>query len=150
MAPKKKNASRGSTRSQTTAARATSGEKEQTAKSAKGVTRDERQAQREEPRSKTTAKSSSAVTHDGHKQSVQPVRRESKQTSFVTRLRNSKVGRFIFDAYYELRHKVTWPSVEEVRNMTIAVIVLSLAIGLILGAVDFGLLKLFTLLSSRH
>ncbi|MBV8696147.1 MAG: preprotein translocase subunit SecE, partial [Ktedonobacteraceae bacterium] len=45
---------------------------------------------------------------------------------------------------------VTWPTVEEVRNMTIAVIALSLAIGLILGAVDFGLLNLFTLLSNSH
>jgi preprotein translocase SecE subunit len=150
MAPKKKNASQGSARSQTTAARAKGTRKEQTAKSAKGMARDERQAQREEVGSKTAAKSSSTVARDGRKLPTQPVRRESKQPSLVTQLRNSKVGRFIHDAYYELRHKVTWPTVEEVRNMTIAVIALSLAVGLILGALDFGLLNLFTLLSSRH
>ena len=151
MAPKKKNASQGSARSRTTAARATNvTKKEQIASSAKELTRNERQMQREEPSSKTTAKKSSPASRDGSKQSVQPARRESKQTSLVARLRNSKVGRFVFDAYYELRHKVTWPTVEEVRNMTVAVIVLSLAIGLILGAVDFGLLNLFTLLSNSH
>jgi preprotein translocase SecE subunit len=62
------------------------------------------------------------------------------------RLRNSRVGRFVLEAYYELRHKVTWPTFEEARNMTIAVILLSAAVGTILWVVDEGLKYLSFLL----
>ena len=54
--------------------------------------------------------------------------------------------RFVLDAYYELRHKVTWPSFNEARNMTIAVLLLSAAVGAVLGAADFGLQHLYFLL----
>jgi len=59
--------------------------------------------------------------------------------SAIQRLRNGRVGRFITEAYYELRHKVTWPTFEEARNMTFVVIVISVVIGGILGLVDYGL-----------
>ncbi len=82
-------------------------------------------------------------------------KQESKQTKRNTkgspgriqRLRNGRVGRFITEAYYELRHKVTWPTFEEARNMTIAVILISAAIGGVLGLVDFGLYHLFLYIS---
>ncbi len=78
-------------------------------------------------------------------------RREAKgSSSLATRFRQSRMGRFIIEAYYELRHKVTWPTFEEARNMTIAVIVLSAVIGGILALVDFGLVRLFLLISSGH
>jgi len=75
------------------------------------------------------------------------VRRESREPAWFTRLRNSRAGRFVFDAYYELRHKVTWPTFVEARNMTLVVIVLSVVIGIVLAAVDYGLYNLFLLIS---
>ncbi len=62
------------------------------------------------------------------------------------RLRSNRSIRFVLDAYYELRHKVTWPSFNEARNMTIAVLLLSAAVGALLGLADFGLQHLYVLL----
>ncbi len=75
------------------------------------------------------------------------VRRDTKEPSWLLRFRNSRVGRFVFDAYNELRHKVTWPTFEEARNMTLIVIALSGIIGAALALVDFGLYHLFLLIS---
>jgi len=75
------------------------------------------------------------------------VKRDTKGSStWLVRLRNSKAGRFVQEAYYELRHKVTWPTFVEARNMTIAVILLSAVVGAILVAADFGLYRLFLLI----
>jgi len=49
---------------------------------------------------------------------------------------------FIKEARAELG-KVVWPSRQETIRITIAVIVLSLVVALFLGAVDYGLTKLF-------
>jgi len=132
MADKKKNASR----SQQVAAVKTqaSAEKEkeqqQPAKSVKTASREERKTQ--------------------PKQESKPVRRESKSApSLIARFRSSRVGRFILDAYYELRHKVTWPTWQEARNMTVVVIILSAIIGAILAGVDYGLYQLFSFISGR-
>jgi preprotein translocase SecE subunit len=57
--------------------------------------------------------------------------------------------RFVREAYHELRYKVTWPTFQEARNMTLVVIALSAAIGILLGVVDLGLFKLFQLISNR-
>ncbi len=72
-------------------------------------------------------------------------RRDTRNSSPSTlqRLRNSRVGRFLAEAYYELRHKVTWPTFIEARNMTFVVIVLSVVVGCLLGLVDYGLYSLF-------
>lgn len=64
----------------------------------------------------------------------------------VSLRRNRSIG-FLLDAYYELRHKVTWPTFAEARNLTVVVILISAAVGLVLGAVDFGLYQLFLLLT---
>ncbi len=80
-------------------------------------------------------------------QQSKSVRRDSKTTSRWARWRSNRYVRFVLDAYYELRHKVTWPSFNEARNMTIAGILLSAAIGLLLGAADLGLTQLFFLIS---
>jgi preprotein translocase SecE subunit len=45
--------------------------------------------------------------------------------------------RWAMDIISELR-KVTWPSRQEVMHLTIVVIVVSLAIGFVLGAADLG------------
>ena len=133
MADKKKNASQSPARSQDkmVAPGARSDEKEP-GKAVKAVARE--RTERKGQESKTTMK---AVP-----------RRESKSPApWQVRMRNNRSVRFIFDAYYELRHKVTWPSFNEARNMTIAVILISAAVGLVLGAVDLGLYQVFILIS---
>ena len=77
-------------------------------------------------------------------------KRESKQTSsFWTRFRNYRIVRFVRESYHELRYKVTWPTFQEARNMTIVVIALSAVIAAILGIADAALLQLFRLFSQR-
>ena len=118
------------------------------------MARDEAKSTKEsvKPESKTVVKSASSTTRVEPKREQRSVqdnraRRDRKEPSWLVRFRNSRVGRFIFEAYYELRHKVTWPTFEEARNMTIIVIVLSAIIGLALFAVDSGLTQLFFLVS---
>ncbi len=124
MADKKKNASR----SQVAALKAQVPEKEQSARSVKAAPREERKAQT--------------------RQESKPVRRESKSSPTLTaRIRSNRWGRFVLDAYYELRHKVTWPTFQEARNMTIVVILLSAVIGLILAGADYGLYHFFAFIS---
>ena len=76
-----------------------------------------------------------------------PARRDNKASARWMRWRNNRYVRFVLEAYYELRHKVTWPSFQEARNMTIAVILLSAAVGFVLWVADLGLYNLFLLLS---
>ena len=75
-------------------------------------------------------------------------RRDAKTPSTFTRLRNSKTGRFIYDAYYELRYKVNWPTFEEARNMAILVVIISAVLGLLIFGVDTGLNRLFLLITT--
>ena len=97
-----------------------------------------------------------AVAQERDERKVQEsktVRRENKGASnkgpatWQVRLRSNRSIRFLLDAYYELRYKVTWPSFIEARNMTIAVLLLSGAVAAILGAADYGLYQLFLLLN---
>jgi preprotein translocase SecE subunit len=137
MADKKKNASRSATRSQKqrqdqmVEPKTRSDEKEPV-KNAKAVvrTRDERKAQE----SKTVRRDSRGPS---------PSKGPAK---WQVRLRGNRYIRFILDAYYELRHKVTWPTFNEARNMTIVVLLLSAAVGVVLGVVDYGLQSLYVLL----
>jgi preprotein translocase SecE subunit len=77
-----------------------------------------------------------------------PVKRETKQPSGLRkRLRKNRAISFLIEAYSELRYKVTWPTFQEARNMTIVVIVLSAVIAAILAVADIGLLGLFRLIS---
>jgi len=66
-----------------------------------------------------------------------------RETKGPPRWRNNAIGRFIYDAYYELRHKVTWPTLTEARNMTMVVVALSAVIGSIIALADYGLHELF-------
>ncbi len=103
---------------------------------------------------KEQSKDVKAVARDRDERKVQeskPVRRENRSQSkgppnWQVRLRSNRSIRFVLDAYYELRHKVTWPSFNEARNMTIAVLLLSAAVGALLGLADFGLQHLYILL----
>ncbi len=80
-------------------------------------------------------------------QESKPVRRETKKPSLLMRMRGNRLARFVLDSYYELRHKVTWPTFIEARNMTVIVVLLSAAVGAVLAAVDYGLFALFKLLA---
>ncbi len=152
MADKKKNAHQGAARSRprqgqmlVSSARKNGSEQDKPAK-AVAPEREERKAQ---------DKPAKAVAPEREERKVQeskPVRRETKSQSkgpadWQIRLRTNRYIRFILDAYYELRHKVTWPSFSEARTMTIVVILLSGAVGLVLWVVDLGLQYLYFLLT---
>ena len=127
MADKKKNASQAKMVAPAPIAKSGEKEKEQN-KTAKAVTRE--RDERKERESKSSGRS------------------ESKQTSSTRqRFRNSRLVRFVREAYHELRYKVTWPTFEEARNMTFVVIGLSLAVGLVLWIADLGLFELFQLIN---
>lgn len=94
-----------------------------------------------------TNKTVKPVTRERKMQESKPVRRETKKPSLLMRLRGNRFARFVLDSYYELRHKVTWPTFMEARNMTVIVILLSAVVGAVIAAVDYGLFQLFRLLS---
>ncbi len=118
------------------------------------VRSDERATPKADGDEKEQSKDVKAVARDRDERKVQeskPVRRENRSQSkgppnWQVRLRSNRSIRFVLDAYYELRHKVTWPSFNEARNMTIAVLLLSAAVGALLGLADFGLQHLYILL----
>ena len=53
----------------------------------------------------------------------------------------SRIWRFVQDSYQELR-KVTWPTPQQARNLTILVLVISSAVSVYISAFDyvFGLM----------
>ncbi len=53
-----------------------------------------------------------------------------------------KIFQFLVEVKNEL-FKVVWPSRKETLKYTITVIVFSIAVALILGAADYGLLRVF-------
>jgi len=55
---------------------------------------------------------------------------------------------FLKEAKNELQ-KVVWPTRRETLRITIAVIILSLAVAVVLGAADFGLTELFEFLLDK-
>ena len=84
------------------------------------------------------------------RESRQPAKRDTRQqqsSGLWKRIRRIRWVSFVFEAYDELRHKVTWPTFEEARNMTVVVILLSAAIAAFLALADLGLFKLFQLIS---
>ena len=89
--------------------------------------------------------------HEGRRvrENRQPAKRDSRQdsSSLLKRIRRIRWVSFVFEAYDELRHKVTWPTFQEARNMTIVVILLSAAVSAFLALADAGLLQLFRLIS---
>ena len=112
------------------------------------------QSEMEEPKARATAREtrSAKATARPERQS-RPVRREAKPTAASAKkaggFRNWRSVRFVRESYHELRYKVTWPTFLEARNMTIIVIVLSTAVGLLLGLVDAGLFQLFKLITGK-
>lgn len=60
----------------------------------------------------------------------------------------SKITGFFRNVYGEMQ-KVVWPSRADTIRYTLTVIIFSVAIAIILGAADFGLLKLFEKLINK-
>ena len=63
-------------------------------------------------------------------------------------MRNIRPAQFIRDIIGELQ-KVTWPSREEVFRLTGVVILISLAIGFVLGVLDMGFSRILNVLVFR-
>ncbi len=55
--------------------------------------------------------------------------------------------RFFGEVISELR-KVTWPTRQETTRLTILVLVVSIVIGALLGVIDIGFARLFSLIAS--
>ena len=90
--------------------------------------------------------------HEGRREreNRQPAKRDARQqpsSGLWKRIRKIRWVSFVLEAYNELRYKVTWPTFEEARNMTIVVILLSAAVSAFLALADLGLFKLFQLIS---
>jgi preprotein translocase SecE subunit len=43
---------------------------------------------------------------------------------------------------------VTWPTFEEAKNMAFLVVIISAVLGLLIAGTDFGLFRLFTLITT--
>ncbi len=108
-----------------------SAKEEKAASSPRELTKEAKEVSRDRERSKPVAKKPTAKA----------------PASWRVRLRRYRLIAFMLDAYFELRHKVTWPTAVEARNMVIIVILLSAAVGLVLGLVDLGLYQVFLLIS---
>lgn len=132
MADKKKNASQASQARQAS---------QMVEPKAKGVERDKEQ-------SKPSKAAARERSRDERKEKSARQTKSSSPT-IQSNLRKNAIIRFILDSYMELRFKVTWPTFDEARNMTIAVLALSVVIGAILGIADFGLLHLYQLITAK-
>jgi preprotein translocase SecE subunit len=157
MADKKKN----SHRSQTAALKTPSRKQSQAEKSIKVPAPEDQQL--DQP---VLAKSAKTSALEGQLASVPtkdkaPAREERRrprpetkatarrETKGPPRWRKNAAGRFIYDAYYELRHKVTWPTLKEAKNMTLVVIALSAVVGGIIALADYGLHELFIFIVTK-
>ena len=59
-----------------------------------------------------------------------------------------KIFQFFVEVRTELQ-KVVWPTTRETLRYTVTVIIFSIVVAAILGAVDFALIELFTKLVNR-
>lgn len=146
MTDRKKNAGRSSQASALKTRGSEQGQPEKKAPAREEKVREESVSQ-ESVKSKPLAQAERRETRN---ESKTPARRERDKGKgkggIATSWRNNRVGRFIYEAYYELRHKVTWPTPREARNMTVVVIALSAVIGGIIALADYGLHQLFLLI----
>lgn len=88
---------------------------------------------------KSTAGAKPAVSG---KAAQNPKNQNQEKEKSVIAQRGERVAQIVRDTRSELR-KVTWPDRDTTRNLTLLVIGVSTVLGLLLGGIDFGLLKLF-------
>ena len=73
---------------------------------------------------------------------VERERNEAERNAYVSKL--DQIKRQWFDTVAELK-KVTWPDKETTKNLTLVVIGISVALGALLGGIDWILKQLFAL-----
>jgi preprotein translocase subunit SecE len=78
--------------------------------------------------------------------SAPPKESAAKARRSVLTSRVGSLRKLIQDTWAEIK-KITWPDSTTARNLTALVIVMSTVLGLLLGGIDFVLLKLFDALS---
>ncbi len=61
-------------------------------------------------------------------------------------LRMDRIRKLIFDTWSEIK-KISWPDGDTVRRLTALVILMATALGLLLGGIDYVLLKVFDALT---
>lgn len=61
-------------------------------------------------------------------------------------LRMERIRKLIFDTWSEIK-KISWPDGDTVRRLTALVIAMSVVLGILLGGIDYILLKLFDVLT---
>lgn len=88
---------------------------------------------------KTAAKASVAAPA-GRK--VRVTKEQAPKKSLFATERFDGVKRMTRETYAEIK-KVNWPDQQTTRNLTIVVIAVSVALGVLLGGLDFVLLKIF-------
>ncbi len=162
MAKKMTDRKKNSHRSQTTALKTPSRKQAQGEKSVEAPVLEDRELNKPVP--VKSAKAPAPENHyepvsiKGTKTSAPEARQQSRQETKAAsrrepkappRWRNNAAGRFIYDAYYELRHKVTWPTLIEARNMTLVVLALSAVVGSIIALADYGLHELFIFIVTK-
>jgi preprotein translocase subunit SecE len=104
----------------------------------------------EDHREPMAIKGTKTLAHEVRRQSGQEAKAASRrEPKAPPRWRNNAAGRFFYDAYYELRHKVTWPTLKEARNMTFVVLALSAVVGGIIALADYGLHELFIFIVTK-
>ncbi len=80
-------------------------------------------------------------------------KKEEQNLSFIDKVKNAFVrfGKWVAgsfkDMYHELK-KVIWPSRKELINYSLVVIAFMVAMGIVIGLIDFGAGKLVSLLIS--
>jgi preprotein translocase SecE subunit len=57
-----------------------------------------------------------------------------------------RIRKIVIDTWSEIK-KITWPDGDTVRRLTALVLVMAIALGLILGGIDYVLLKVFDALT---
>jgi preprotein translocase subunit SecE len=87
---------------------------------------------------KATANKTEKRTRPGKPKANEPTRREALVA------RTDRVRGLFQDTLSEVK-KVNWPDQETTRNLTVVVIGISVAMGALLGTIDFVLLKLLGL-----
>lgn len=89
---------------------------------------------------KTAVAKAPATAPAGRK--VRIAKEQAPKKSLFATERFDGVKRMTRETYAEIK-KVNWPDQQTTRNLTIVVIAVSVALGVLLGGIDFVLLKIF-------
>jgi preprotein translocase subunit SecE len=91
--------------------------------------------------SKQVRSAGSAAKQPAQSQPKRQEKEKEKEKSVLAQ-RGERIAQSVRDTRAEMK-KVSWPDKETTRNLTLLVIGMTTALGLLLGGIDFVLLKLF-------